>query len=129
MAIDGETERLMQNWAAWRGGGGREKRGLVSSAYSLEARGRREEVSIPLFDPEASEVNDAVQSLSDKLQEAVHEYWLRAGAIADKARRCGCPSSTLYRRLDRAHVKIRAFRAALRERLRRRPKPLLHSYC
>lgn len=123
MTIDNETDRLMRNWAAWRITSGRESQRVISSAYTLEARGRRASVTIPLFDPEASEVDDAVKLLELTLRQAVLEYWLRAGPVLDKARRLGCTSRTLYRRLERAYRGINAHRAECRRRLRPKPMP------
>lgn len=118
MAIDNETDRLMRNWAAWRITSGRESQRVISSAYTLEARGRRASVSVPMFDPEASEVDDAVKLLETTVRQAVLEFWLRAGPVVDKARRLGCTSRTLYRRLERGYRAINAYRTERRRRLR-----------
>lgn len=107
MAIDAETYRLMENWARWRIVGGGLDGMPLSGAYALEAPGRREEVSIPLLNGEAIDVDHVVRELLPELKTVVHEYWCRVGGDAVKARKCGCSLSTFRRRLDEAHSRIR----------------------
>lgn len=127
MAIDAETNRLMQNWALWRSGS---LTGVPSSgAYELEGRGSRAELPMPLINGDAVEIDQAVGQLDAPLKLAVEEYWLRAGSIEEKARRCGCEARTLYRRLDRAHAGIHANRRAKREASERQRKARSHSHC
>jgi hypothetical protein len=126
MAIDADTERMMVNWALWRSGS---LTGVaVSGAYELEARGRYEETPMPLINGEACEVDQAVARLDAPLKLAVEEYWLRTGPVVDKARRCGCEAKTLYRRLDRAHESIKAFREERQRASERARAELSHSH-
>jgi hypothetical protein len=122
MAIDSETHRLMTNWARWKSGA---PIGLAStSAYDLEAPGRREEVSIPLLNGEALDVDKAIEELPPPLSVAVAEYWLRAGTIRSKLHKLRCSSRTFYRRLDHAHTRVRAHLQRLRDRGRRKREAL-----
>lgn len=116
--IDPETERLMRNWSRWKSG---VPIGLaVSSAYELEARGRREEVSIPLLNGEAMEVDRAVEALPGELKDVIRRHWLQAGGtIRQRAKACRCAVATYYRRLHQAHQRIRATIHLRRERGRR----------
>ena len=117
MAIAAETERMMRNWARWKTGA---PIGVSSSsAYELEGRGRREEVSIPLLNGEAIDVDKAVHDLPGWLHEAVWQYWIRGGSVEEKARRCHCAVKTLYRRLDEAHGRIHVCLDARRQAIRR----------
>lgn len=104
MAIDAETERLMQNWARWKSGAGVAM--AVSSAYNLEATGAWGETPMPLIDGDAIMVDAAVESLPDGLKVVLIEYWVRGGLIDQKVRRCRCTRRTFYRRLDDANRKV-----------------------
>lgn len=116
-ATDAETHRMMTNWARWKTGA---PIGLaVSSAYELEARGRREEMSIPLLNGEALDVDQGVDLLPKQVSLVVAEYWLRQGTIRQKLHRCRCSSKTFYLRLRQAHQRIHAHLRALRSRLRK----------
>ena len=126
MAIDTETERMMNNWALWRSGS---MTGCaVSGAYELEARGRHGDTPMPLINGEAVEIDQAVQLLDYTQRSAVEEFWLRTGPVVDKARRCGCAVAALYRRLERAHQAIRAHRQQLLERAQRIRDAYAHSH-
>jgi hypothetical protein len=93
---DAETHRMMTNWARWKTGA---PIGLaVSGAYELEARGRREETSIPLLNGEAIDVDKAVDLLPKQVSLVVAEYWLRKGTVG-RSCRCRCSSKTFYLRL------------------------------
>lgn len=117
MTINVETQRLMTNWAMWKYSGG--SIGLaMSGAYALEARGRREEVSMPIIDGEALDVDQAIEQLNDPLKLVLAEYWLRTGTIMKKVRSCRCAVATFYRRLDYSHSRIHAHLAALKQRRR-----------
>lgn len=119
---DADTHRMMTNWARWKTGA---PIGLaVSGAYELEARGRREEASIPLLNGEASDVDQAIDLLPEPLRLVVAEYWLRKGTIREKLRRCRCGSETFYRRLHHSHDRIRAHLRSLRDRGLRARKAL-----
>jgi len=107
MAIDADTERLMNNWARWRDGGGLST--PITAAYGLEARGRREEVSIPLINGEAVDVDAAVEDLPEPLKHVVVEFWCKPGTVRNKANRCGSAVDTFYRKLEDAHYRIRTF--------------------
>lgn len=107
MAIDAETDRLMNNWARWRDGGGVSC--SVTAAYDLEARGRREEVSMPLINGEAVDVDAAVEDLQPQLKQVVIEFWTKPGTVRNKANRCGSAVDAFYRKLEDAHYRIRAF--------------------
>ena len=113
MAIDAETERMMNNWARWRSGGGVSV--AVTAAYDLEARGRREEVSMPLINGEAVDVDAAVEALPAELKQIVVEFWTKAGTIRNKANRCGSSVEPFYRKLEDAHYRIRTFLANRRQ--------------
>ena len=116
--ISDETKRVMENWALWRSGG------LVDSsssrAYELEARGIRAETPLPMMIGEAIEVDAAVQKLDRDLRLVVEERWLRTGPMHEMAKRLGCALMTIYRRLERAHRAIDAYRRERRDRLRAR---------
>ncbi len=115
--IDAETTRIMENWQRWRCGA---PIGIaISGAYDLEAKGRREETSVPLINGEASDVDEAVHQLEKHHHQAVVEYWLKSEPVPVKALRCGVSVRTLYRHLDRAHALIRAHLDARRARTRR----------
>jgi len=118
MAIDADTTRMMTNWARWRDGGGMSSC-AITAAYDLEARGRREEVSMPLINGEALDVDGAVKALDAELQEAVVQWWVKQGNAEKKAAACGCVVKTLYNRLDQAHRRIHSHLSHLREQGRR----------
>jgi DNA-directed RNA polymerase specialized sigma24 family protein len=109
---EAETGRLMQNWAQWKSGASISV--AVSSAFNLEARGRREAVSVPLLNGEASDVDAAVDALPADLRAVVTEHWLAKGTAEKHAKVCGCEIRTYYRRLDHAHERIRALMRAKR---------------
>jgi hypothetical protein len=117
-----ETERLMRNWALWKYSGSSISAAMSSahvamtSAYSLEARGSRSGVSMPLFDAEALDVDQAVGVLPEPLKLVVAEYWLRKGTTMQKVRRCRCAVATFYRRLGHAHSRIHLHLSGLRQR-------------
>jgi hypothetical protein len=112
----------MRNWAAWKVSGSSIDAAMsaahvsMTSAYSLEARGRRSDVSIPLFDAEALDVDQAVGHLPEQLKLVVAEYWLRKGTTMQKVRRCRCAVATFYRRLGHAHSRVHLHLAGLRQR-------------
>lgn len=115
--IEDETQRRMINWVRWKTGA---PIGLaVSSAYALEAPGRREETSIPLLNGEAMDVDVAVEVLPLELKLAIDEYWLRKGTIRQKLHRCRCGAKVFYLRLDQAHGRIRQHLQVLKNRGRR----------
>jgi DNA-directed RNA polymerase specialized sigma24 family protein len=117
VAIDADTQRMMNNWACWRSG---VLIGTpISGAYDLEARGLREETSMPLLNGEALDVEAAVRQLPHELHAVVCEYWLRNGSSAQKARKCRCAAKTFYRRLEQAHSRIRIHLDSVRERSRK----------
>lgn len=117
MSIDAETERLMRNWARWKLGA---PIGLaLTGAYELEARGRREESSIPLLNGEAGDVDQGVELLPEELRQIVRAYWLGKGTTEEKARRARCALRTFWRRLEHAHSRIREHLDRLRRRSRR----------
>lgn len=103
--IDTETERRMTNWARWRVAGGRISLAM-SSAYSLEGRGRRDEVGVPLIDGEAEDVEKVVLALQYPLQLVLIEYWVKGGSVAQKARACRCARSTFFERLALGHKAV-----------------------
>lgn len=121
MAIDAETTRRMTNWARWKVGGASIELAM-SSAYDLEARGRREAVSVPLMNGEALDVDRAVHDLPGELVLVVEQHWLKRGSVGRKAKRCGCAISTFYRRLEDAHYRVQVYLLELR---RRRPDAAL----
>jgi hypothetical protein len=125
-----ETERLMHNWAAWKSGSSISV--AVSSAFALEARGRREAVSMPLINGEASDVDQAVDALPADLHQVVVVHWLdqladrqgrarkaRGATFEQRARSCGCTVPTYYRRLEAAHERIHALMRAKRDQAER----------
>ena len=116
---EAETARLMNNWAHWKAGVSISV--AVSSAFNLEARGRREAVSVPLLNGEAADVDAAVDALPRELHQVVVMHWLgettdhrgkprkmRAATIEQRAQACSCAVATYYRRLEHAHARIRA---------------------
>lgn len=117
MAIDAETERLMLNWARWKSGASVTL--AMSSAYDLEARGRREATPMPLINGEGVEVDAAVEQLPPELKLVVIQFWTKGGTIRQKARTCGCVERSLYNRLDDAHHRIRCHLSGQREIARR----------
>jgi hypothetical protein len=128
MEIDG----LMTNWALWRtlGGGpsaGESGSGLISSAYSLKARGRRSAVAMPLINGDAVMVDQAVRMLPALLLRVVYAQWLALihdkrghlkpwphANVEQRARGCACSVRTYYRWLDDAHQRIVALIRARR---------------
>ena len=109
---EAETARLMQNWAQWRSGASISV--AVSSAFDLEARGRREAVSVPLLNGEAVDVDSAVEALPTDLHVVVIEHWLKKGTAEKHARECGCGLTTYWKRLGHGHERIRALMRAKR---------------
>lgn len=127
---EAETVALMTNWALWKVSGGDTAAGvggsgIISSAYNLEARGRRAAVAIPLINGDAVIVDQAVRALPAELRQVINVHWLQQ--IEDKrgrlrpwphanteqrARACGCQVRTYWRRLGHAHERIRALMRA-----------------
>lgn len=124
--IDGETERMMLNWARWRAGS---SMGVaMTGAYENAVRDAWD-VPMPLLNGEAIEVNQAVDRLEEHLRQAIVEYWfVSAGNASEKARMCGCSKMALYRRLDQAHRFVHAYRRELKARSERARKALSHSH-
>lgn len=114
--IDESTNVLMLNWATWRIQ--REKPGIsMSNAYSLAGRSRSGSGgTIVLLNDEAFEVEQAVSGMADYLRQALIEYWLKVEPVARKASRCRCTVRTYWRRLERAHERVHAFRSELHAR-------------
>jgi DNA-directed RNA polymerase specialized sigma24 family protein len=107
----------MTNWARWKSG---VSIGVaVSSAFDLEARGRREAASIPLLNGEASDVDSAVDALPRELHDVVIEHWLKKGTVEKHARSCRCGVTTYYQRLSHAHERIRALMRGKRDQAER----------
>jgi DNA-directed RNA polymerase specialized sigma24 family protein len=114
--IDVDTKRMMENWIRWKLGGGGPGNPSVTSNYDLEARGRREQISTPLLNGEAIDVDAAVDKLPAQLKNVIVQYWLRRGSARQKAKACRCAPDTFYRRLAQAHDAIREHLKALRRR-------------
>jgi hypothetical protein len=114
--IDEATKVLMLNWATWRIQ--RERPGIsMSNAYSLAGRSSSNGGgTIVLMNDEAFEVEQACSAMVDYLRQAAVEYWLRSDPVPRKASRCHCSVRTYWRRLDRAHELVHAFRRALQVR-------------
>lgn len=121
----------MTNWARWKSGAGVTM--PTSSAFDLEARGRREGASTPLLNGEAVDVDAAVDALPAELRQVVYVHWLqqipdkrgrvrgwRNANTRQRARACGCSEPTYYRRLRHAHERIRALMRAKRTEAERR---------
>lgn len=141
---DAETHRLMTNWARWKSGAS--VGAAMSSAYDLEARGRRELVSTPLLNGEAAEVDAAVVALPSELYDVITVRWLgkirprlsrvntlhshggdplervRASTAREQAAACRLPLRSYYRRLAHAHARIRALMHARRNDAARRQR-------
>jgi len=119
--VDHETERLMQNWARWRSGVSVSVG--VSSAYQLEARGRRSETPMPLINGDAVLVDQAVEALPDGLKIVLIEYWVRGGRNEQKLKRCRCTERTFYRRLEDGNTRVRREVEARRKAIHARARP------
>lgn len=120
-------EQRLRNWAEWRmraGGGG----ALGYAAVNLGAAdngGRRGyvEASVPVLEVDAELTERAVRALLPELRTAVQAWYLRNGNKEQAAWRAGCAASTMFARIELAHVRLAAWfaerdRAARDERAR-----------
>lgn len=88
--LNEDVERMLNNWALWRVGGGPNGVGYATTDYSLEGRGRRAELAMPVINGEAIDVDNLVERLPFEQRQALHARYLGellrdAEAVARKA--------------------------------------------
>jgi DNA-directed RNA polymerase specialized sigma24 family protein len=100
--------RLM-NWARWKIGDRSGGLGFAKVDLASPSQGGYHEARIPIDDDEAVTTNMAVQTLDADLKRVVYEWYLEPGPAETIARELGIGVSTLYARIDRAHVRVAAW--------------------
>lgn len=115
MARIEDIERRLLNWARWSAGMNAGGLGFATVNLAAAEGGRDgyREAVIPTSDCEAAETHQAVLALPSELRATVEQVYLRAGGIAQKARRLCCSEATVYARVDLAHKKIQSWLADL----------------
>lgn len=125
MARDGEIERRLLSWARWRAGmnqGGLGYARIDPSTIAGDRGGYRESV-IPAMDAEAAETDECIQQLDSVLRRTCEVAYLMGGSRARQAKVLVCGESTLQKRLDTLHDRLKAiiverYRARLAEEAR-----------
>jgi hypothetical protein len=107
--IEAMEHRLL-NWARWKLTRGTGVLGYASVDLTNPTPTMREpyaETPIPTNAIEAAETDDAVNRLQPGgLRLAVLEFYVGRGGVKDKARRLCIGESTLYSRIDQAHLQL-----------------------
>lgn len=109
MIRDQYTERRLLNWARWRAGAGDVGLGYGSASMWNTERvdhSPRRDAVIPTNAVEASETEDAINSLPGFLKMTVHVYYLSDESVEVMAQRLVCGVSTVHSRIRDAHRKI-----------------------
>jgi DNA-directed RNA polymerase specialized sigma24 family protein len=104
-----EVERRLLNWARWRAGG--QRGGLGYASVSLGAQtssARYRESVIPTSAGEAMETDEAVQRLEALLRRVVTRHYADGLSVSAISIEMRCAVSTVYARLDRAHLLLDA---------------------
>lgn len=101
----------LRNWALWKARGADGGRGFPgqSTLCSVHSTDGYREAIIPIDDPDASEMNAAVEALSLHLRETVEMVYLGDGLLVDVAQRFGRAVSTIKARLAQADHDIAAW--------------------
>lgn len=110
MARIEDIERRLQNWARWKHGAGSGGLGYGGGGFDGVASGSRyREAVIPTVDCEASDTDQAVQSLETRLRVTLHQVYLTGDSPAIDAARLGCTESAVKARVWDAHRKLAAW--------------------
>lgn len=118
MARIPEIERRLNNWARWRASmsaGGGNYATVELGAMRVDGQGWDAPTVIPTNDAEADETERAVQSLPVEQRDAVFAAYVGTRSVAERARRLGVSLSTLYARVDTAHLALARRFAEARE--------------
>lgn len=101
-----DIERRLQNWARWKHGAGQGGLGF-GSTWNMEASGSNyREAVIPTFDCEASETDQAVESLEVRLRQTVRQVYLTGDSATIDAAKLGCTVAAVKSRVWDAHRRI-----------------------
>lgn len=106
-------EQRLLNWAQWRIRGG-SSGALGYAAVDLGAadnggRGGYVEAAVPVVEVDAELTERAVRALQDDQRRAVQAWYLRSGGKDQAAVRAGCSASTMFARIEVAHVRLAAW--------------------
>lgn len=104
-------EQRLQNWARWkltRGGGVQGYAGVNFAALGGANAGRDGYVEsvVPINELEAGATDTAIDTLAPDLQRAVRAWYLRREGKVQAAAEAGCAVSTMFARIDLAHMKL-----------------------
>jgi hypothetical protein len=84
-----------------------------SAGFDIELRGGGEFGSMILLDAEIEETDRAVKSLDECLRNCVVEIYVRVDSTMEQKAKYLCMSrSSLFRKRDKAHLKIKGFLAS-----------------
>lgn len=104
-----EVERRLLNWARWRAGGQRGGLGYASVSLGMQSGSARyRESVIPTSAGEAVETDEAVQHLEEPLRRVVTRHYADGLSVVAISLELRCAVSTVYTRLDRAHLLLDA---------------------
>jgi hypothetical protein len=107
MARIPDVERRLQNWARWKQGLGSGGLGFGGSSWNMEASGSRyREAVIPTVDCEASETDQAVQALDERLRSTVRQVYLTGASTRVDACVLGISPAGVDARVWEAHTRI-----------------------
>lgn len=101
-----DIERRLQNWARWKHGAGSGGLGF-GSTWNMEASASKyREAIIPTVDCEASETDQAVDSLEARLRQTLRQVYLTGDSTAIDAAKLGCSVPAVKARVWDAHRRI-----------------------
>lgn len=107
------VERRLINWAEWRlrGRGGGVLGYAAVDLGAADNGGRRGyvEAAVPVLEVDAELTERAVRSLQADQRRSVEAWYLRSGGKDQAALRAGCSASTMFARVDVAHVRLAAW--------------------
>jgi predicted DNA-binding protein (UPF0251 family) len=129
--------KQLNEWARWRASDRMTLRHMLGAkncwpqmlgeAESTETV-RQHGTLVPLNDLECCHTDKAVCLLPDDLRLVVMEFYTRIGTAETTARRLGIDKSTLFRRIDRAHIHIMGSLNDLAAGLHRAPAARYHVF-
>lgn len=105
---DDYVEQRLLAWARWKEGSGGGGLGYahVQMGVPRVDNDATAGSTVPVLECEARETDQAVQALPSELRRTVEVYYIEPGGVRDKAALLCCGESTVYARIDRAHVLI-----------------------
>jgi hypothetical protein len=105
-----EVRRWLENWSRWSPG----SFGMSQWRDAVNTSGYHQ-TPIPVMGGEAGDTQRTLDRMDREERSALHQYHLRPGSMAKKAKRLGISKRTFERRLHAAHLHFYEFRWAVRQ--------------